>query len=138
MNIRSLLIGAAAFFGCSSCFAAGNPLKITPEQGKALITGSEPFFLVDVRRQDEYETAHIPGAILIPNETITDECPPQLSDLNAVIIVYCRTGRRSNIAARKLVKLGYTHVLDLGGIISWPYKTITGPMPGHAEQNALP
>jgi rhodanese-related sulfurtransferase len=130
MNIRSILIGAAALFGCSSCFASGNPQKITPEQGLSLLTGSEPYILVDVRRPDEYETSHIPGAILIPNETITNSRPSLLPDPDAVIIVYCRTGHRSGIAAKKLVKMGYTHILDLGGIVNWPYKTVSGSNPG--------
>jgi phage shock protein E len=130
MNIRSVLIGIAAFFGCSSCFAADNPQKITPDQGMALFTGGEQYILVDVRRQDEYESAHIPGAVLIPNETISNSRPSLLPDLEAVIIVYCRTGHRSGIAAQKLVKMGYTHILDLGGIINWPYKTINGSKPG--------
>lgn len=130
MDIRSVLVGIAAFFGCRSCFSAGNPQKITPDQGMSLFTGSEPYILVDVRRQDEYETAHIPGAILIPNETITNTRPALLPDLNAVIIVYCRTGHRSGIAAKKLVKMGYTHILDLGGIVDWPYKTVSGSKPG--------
>ena len=130
MNIRSIFIGIAAFLGCSSCFAAGNSQKITPEQAVSLFNGGEPYILVDVRRQDEYESAHIPGAILIPNETIATSRPSLLPDLDTVIIVYCRTGHRSGIAAQKLVKLGYTHILDLGGIINWPYKTISGSEPG--------
>ena len=77
--------------------------------------------IVDVRRADEYEAGHIPGAILVPNETILSEAATKLPDQNAVLLIYCRSGRRSAEAAQKLLSLGYSQVYDFGGILDWPY-----------------
>ena len=75
--------------------------------------------IVDVRRQDEYDSGHIPGAILIPNESISTEQPEALPDPDQIILVYCRSGRRSKEAAQKLADIGYTNVFEFGGIIDW-------------------
>ncbi len=81
--------------------------------------------ILDVRTEAEYAQGHIEGAILIPNETITTTArPTALTDLNAVVLVYCRSGSRSGQAAKKLVALGYTQVYDFGGIIDWPYEVV--------------
>lgn len=80
--------------------------------------------IVDVRRVDEYQEGHIPNAILAPNETILTDAANLLPDKNAILLVYCRSGRRSAEAAQKLVSLGYRHVYDFGGIIDWPYDVI--------------
>jgi phage shock protein E len=130
MTIRSVCMNMAAFFGLTSCFAAGGPEKISPDKARALLSGSPQYILVDVRTPAEYEAGHIPGAVLIPNETITTTRPQQLPDVNAPVIVYCRSGRRSADAARKLTAMGYTAVFDLGGIIDWPYATVKGSEPG--------
>ena len=82
--------------------------------------------IVDVRRQDEYEAGHIPGAILIPNESIGTEPPKQLPDLDQIILVYCRSGNRSRQAARKLSAMGYTRVYEFGGINAWTGEIVTG------------
>lgn len=104
--------------------------KITAEAGKALLDSGAALTLVDVRRADEYEAAHIPSAINIPNESIADTQPDALPDLNGTVLVYCRTGVRSKQAADKLVEMGYTDVQDMGGIADWPYVTVTGAEPG--------
>ena len=75
--------------------------------------------IVDVRRQDEYDSGHIPVAILIPNESIDYERPKQLPDTEQIILIYCRSGNRSKQAARKLVDMGYTHIYEFGGINTW-------------------
>lgn len=75
--------------------------------------------IIDVRRPEEYNEGHIPGAICIPNETISSEEPSELPDKDAVILVYCRSGRRSREAAAKLAKLNYTNIYEFGGIINW-------------------
>lgn len=103
--------------------------KITASDGKTLMDSGDSFILVDVRRADEYETAHIPGAINIPNESLESTQPEALPDLDATIIVYCRTGVRSKQAADKLVDIGFTDVKDMGGIVDWPYETVTGTEP---------
>lgn len=97
---------------------------ISPEKGKTMLEQGG-YTLVDVRTQAEYEQGHIPGALLIPNETIEDTQPELLPDLNAPVIVYCRSGRRSAEAAQKLSDIGYTQIYDLGGIQSWPYQVVT-------------
>lgn len=96
--------------------------KLTPEEAKEMIDASE-VIIVDVRTKEEYEESHIPNAVLIPNETIANQELEQLPDKEAVILVYCRSGRRSAQAAEKLLQLGYQNIYDFGGIIDWPYET---------------
>ena len=82
--------------------------------------------VLDVRTAEEYAGAHIPGAKLLPNETLMEHAQAVLPDKAAAILVYCRSGRRSKEAAEKLIGLGYENVYDFGGIINWPYGTETG------------
>ena len=93
--------------------------QITQEEAKEMMTKDDGHIIVDVRRQDEYDEGHIPDAILIPNESITDKQPDELPDLNQIILVYCRSGRRSKEASQKLADIGYTNVYEFGGIITW-------------------
>ena len=93
--------------------------QISQDQAKEMIEKEDGHIIVDVRRQDEFETGHIPGAICIPNESIGTEQPEGLPDLNQVILVYCRSGNRSKQAAQKLFDMGYTNVYEFGGIIDW-------------------
>ncbi len=104
---------------------SGQYVKITAEEAKTRMDSGDPVVVLDVRTQDEYDTGHIAGAILIPNETILDKQPALLPDLNAEILVYCRSGNRSAQAAKKLAAMGYTNVSDFGGIIDWPYEIVT-------------
>ena len=80
------------------------------------------YLILDVRTQAEYDTGHIPGAICIPNETISDAVLQQLPDQGQLILVYCRSGNRSKTASQALVDLGYTNVYEFGGINDWPYE----------------
>lgn len=96
--------------------------KISSQKAKERMDSGAPIIIVDVRRQDEFDSGHIPGAILIPNETIGEERPQALPDLDAEILIYCRSGNRSAQAAKKLIELGYTNVYDFGGILDWPYE----------------
>ncbi|NTU89258.1 MAG: rhodanese-like domain-containing protein [Actinobacteria bacterium] len=100
--------------------------KLSAEEAKARMDSGGEVLVVDVRTEEEYAQAHIPGAILIPNETITDTPPAQLPDFDAEILVYCRSGNRSKQAATKLIAMGYTNVYDFGGIIDWTYETVSG------------
>ncbi len=97
--------------------------KLTAEEAKARMDSGDPVLIVDVRTPEEFQSGHIPGAINVPNEGIADEMPEELPDVNAEILVYCRSGRRSSDAAHKLVSMGYAAVYDFGGIIDWPYET---------------
>ena len=102
----------------------GEYRKITAGQAYEMMNTQE-VVIVDVRTQSEYDEGHIQNAVLIPNETIGSEPPTNLPDKNAIILVYCRSGRRSEEAARKLVNLGYVSVYDFGGINDWTYGTVT-------------
>ena len=94
-------------------------VQIDQETAKQMMEKDDGHIIVDVRRQEEYDEGHIPGAILIPNETITSEKPDELSDPDQTILIYCRSGRRSKEAAQKLADMGYTNIYEFGGIIDW-------------------
>ena len=97
-------------------------LNITAEEAKQIMDGEEGYIILDVRTQEEYNQGHIPGAILIPDTDIKDKAEEVLTDKDQLILVYCRSGRRSKIAAETLVELGYTNIKEFGGIIDWPYE----------------
>ena len=97
--------------------------NIKPEDAKKRLDNEKGIILLDVRSQEEYDEKHIPGSLLIPVDVIEKEAPEKLTDKDAVIFVYCRSGRRSVTASEALVKMGYTKVYNLGGIIDWPYET---------------
>ncbi len=99
--------------------------KISAADAKARMDSGDTLIILDVRTQEEYDAGHIAGAILVPNETITTAQPDLLPDLDAEILVYCRSGNRSAQAAKKLLAIGYTNVVDFGGIIDWPYEVVT-------------
>ncbi len=94
--------------------------QISQEEAMQMMAEDDGHVVVDVRREDEYAAGHIPGAILIPNETIGTEKPDALPDLDQIILVYCRSGNRSKQASEKLAAIGYKHVYEFGGIITWP------------------
>lgn len=95
--------------------------QITQEEAKKIMDSGEEHIILDVREQDEYDDGHIPGAILIPYTEIENQAEEMLPDKDALILVYCRSGRRSKIASESLVTLGYTNVKEFGGIIDWPW-----------------
>ena len=97
-------------------------LNITAEEAKEIIDSQEGYIILDVRTQEEYDQGHIPGAIVIPHEEIADKAEEVLTDKDQLILVYCRSGRRSKLAAEALVELGYTNIKEFGGIIDWPYE----------------
>lgn len=96
---------------------------ISAEEAKTLMETEEGYIILDVRNEDEFEAGHIPGAILIPYNEIAYSAESVIPDKNKLILVYCRSGRRSKIASEMLVMLGYTNVKEFGGIIDWPYET---------------
>ena len=131
MNTRTIgiiiFMGAIMFF---SCFAKENEKKaaeqftsISMDEAAKLMETEKDFILIDVRRPDEYKAGHIPGAVLLTNETITEESAARiLKNKNQKILVYCRSGQRSRVAAGKLSAMGYTNVVNIGGIMSWKGK----------------
>ena len=113
-------------FGCVGCSGGGSATydQISGAEAKALMDSESGYIIIDARTQEEYDQGHIPGAILIPEYEIADRAEKELPDKDQLILVYCRSGRRSKIAAEELVKLGYTNVKEFGGIIDWKYEIV--------------
>ena len=97
-------------------------VNITAEQAKEIMDSGEDFIILDTRTQAEYDEGHIPGAILIPHDRIKAQAESVLTQKDRMILVYCRSGRRSKLAAEDLVEMGYTNIKEFGGIIDWPYE----------------
>lgn len=123
-----------SFSGCAVSASPAEPMptpkpaeyhKLSASEAKARLDSGDELILLDVRTKEEFDAGHIAGAVLLPNETIVDSQPDALPDLNAEILIYCRSGNRSAQAANKLVAMGYTNVYDFGGIIDWPYEIVT-------------
>ena len=100
-------------------------MNITAEEAKRIMDSEEDYIILDTRTEAEYDEGHIPGAIVIPHDEIADRAEEELPDKDRSILVYCRSGRRSKLAAEALVELGYTNIKEFGGIIDWPYE-VTG------------
>ena len=121
-----MLLTLALPFGCVGCSDGGSVSydQISGAEAKALMDSESGYIILDARDQHEYDEGHIPGAILIPYDEIADRAEKEFPDKNQLILVYCRSGRRSKIAAEELVKLGYTNIKEFGGIIDWEYETV--------------
>ena len=121
-----MLLTLALPFGCVGCSDGGSASydQISGADAKALMDSESGYIIIDARTQEEYDQGHIPEAILIPEYEIADRAEKELPDKDQLILVYCRSGRRSKIAAEELVKLGYTNVKEFGGIIDWEYETV--------------
>ena len=100
-------------------------MNITAEEAKKIMDTESEYVILDVRTEEEFAQGHIPGAILIPDYEIREEAESSLPDKDALILVYCRSGRRSKNAAQILADLGYTNIREFGGILDWPYETVT-------------
>ena len=99
--------------------------QITPAEAKALMDSEDGYIILDVRTPEEFAEKHIEGAILIPDYEIGEKAESILTDKEQLILVYCRSGRRSKNAANELAKLGYTNIKEFGGINDWKYGTVT-------------
>ena len=122
-----MLLISLSLFGITACQDGGNNVtyeQITAEQAKTIMDTGNDYVIIDARTEEEFAEGHIKNAILIPEYEIKDRAEKELPDKDALILVYCRSGRRSKIASEELVKLGYTNVKEFGGIIDWPYKTV--------------
>ena len=129
--IPILLMMALFLTGCTS--PAPNPVpeantyrRITMQEAVEMMEKEENYIILDVRTHEEFAAGHIPGAIVVPNETIGTEEVARLPDKDQLIMVYCRSGNRSKQASDKLVKLGYTNIVEFGGIIDWSSETVSG------------
>lgn len=98
---------------------------ISQQEAKAIMDGNQPFIILDVREENEYNAGYIPGAILLPHEQVGEKAAALLPDKDALILVYCRSGRRSKIASEALANLGYSNVKEFGGIVDWDYEIVT-------------
>ena len=106
--------------------AAPVPRTITATEGRVLMQDGAPYVLIDVRTEPEFLALHIPGAILLPDTELAERITEVTFGLDDRILLYCQTGRRSANAATRLVELGYFNVYDMGGIVNWPYETVSG------------
>ena len=122
--ILSLLLLAMTLGGCSSG-AEKTYRQITQEEAKTIMDTEKDYIIIDARTEEEFAAGHIANAILIPEYEIAERAEAELPNKDALILVYCRSGRRSKIASEELVKLGYANVKEFGGIIDWPYETTT-------------
>ena len=123
-----MLLISLSLFGMTACDGENKKSstyeQITAEQAKIIMDTEKDYVIIDARTEEEFAEGHIENAILIPEYKIKDRAEKELPDKEQLILVYCRSGRRSKIASEELVNLGYTNVKEFGGIIDWPYKTV--------------
>ena len=121
-----MLLISLSMFGLTACGGdnKGSYEQITPQQAKEIIDTEQDYIIIDARTKEEFAEGHIENAILIPEYEIANRAEKELPDKEQLILVYCRSGRRSKIASEELVKLGYTNVKEFGGIIDWPYDIV--------------
>ena len=108
--------------------------QISQQEAQRIMDEEEGFVILDVRTQEEYDEGHIPGAICVPNEAIIDTPPEELPDKDQLILVYCRSGRRSKEASQKLADMGYRDIREFGGINTWPGEIVTGETASNESQ----
>ena len=122
-RILPLLLCLLLLTGCGGNTSDSSYEQITEEAAKEMVDSQEVIIL-DVREQDEYDSGHIPGAVLLPVGTIDDTTAAQvIPEKDSTVLVYCRSGNRSKTASAALADLGYTNIYELGGINTWPYDT---------------
>ena len=116
-----LLLSTLLFVGCSTPQndTQNTYRQITMNEAVTMMEEKSGYIILDVRRPDEFSEGHIPNAINVPNESIGTSEIPELPNKDQLILVYCRSGRRSKEASEKLVKLGYTNIVEFGGILDW-------------------
>ena len=120
-KIIPFLLSTLLFAGCTAMQEGDSESyrRVTAEDAAKMMAETSGYIILDVRRNDEFAAGHIPNAINVPNESIGNSEIPELPDKNQLIFVYCRSGRRSKEAAEKLVALGYTNIVEFGGILDW-------------------
>ena len=123
-----MLLISLSLFGMTACDGGNEKSstyeQITAEQAKTIMDTENDYIIIDARTEEEFAEGHIENAILIPEYEIAERAEKELPDKEQLILVYCRSGRRSKIASEELVKLGYSNVKEFGGIIDWPYETV--------------
>ena len=125
-RIMTILLSLLSLTGCAAPVSQNNTYRqISMSEAITMMEKEKDYIILDVRRRDEFAEKHIPGAINIPNEIIGTEEIKELPNKKQLILVYCRSGNRSKQASEKLVKLGYTNIVEFGGIIDWPGETVS-------------
>lgn len=125
--LASALLLAACAAGETAGVMVNGYRQVSMEEAMRLMEEEEDYILLDVRSLSEYNLRHIPGAICVPNDSLRLSRPPEeLPDKDQLILVYCRSGNRSKQASEKLAAMGYTNVVEFGGIIDWPGETVEG------------
>ncbi|MBR3767051.1 MAG: rhodanese-like domain-containing protein [Clostridia bacterium] len=123
-----MLLISLSLFGMTACDGENGKTstyeQITAKEAKAIMDTDHDYIIIDARTEEEFAEGHIENAILIPDYEIKDRAEKELPDKDELILVYCRSGRRSKIASEELIKLGYTNVKEFGGIIDWPYEIV--------------
>ena len=123
-----MLLISLSLFGMTACGGDNEKTstyeQITAEQAKTIMDTEKDYVIIDARTEEEFAEGHIENAMLIPEYEISERAEKELPDKEQLILVYCRSGRRSKIASEELVKLGYTNVKEFGGIIDWPYDIV--------------
>ena len=114
-----MILSTGLLTSCSSSEIAASYRQISIDEAVKMMKDEKNYIILDVRRPDEYAEGHIPGAINVPNEEIGTAEIAELPSKSQLILVYCRSGRRSKEASEKLVKLGYTNIVEFGGILDW-------------------
>ena len=115
-----MILSAMLLSSCGTpAGSKGKYRQISMDEAVKMMRDEKNYIILDVRRPDEYASGHIPGAINVPNEEIGTAEIAELPDKSQLILVYCRSGRRSKEAAEKLAKLGYTNIVEIGGILDW-------------------
>ena len=122
-----MLLGMLCCAGCARQeeVVVNTYRQITAQEAKEIMDSGKDHVIIDARTEEEFAEGHIPNAILIPEYEVAERAESELPEKDALILVYCRSGRRSKIASEELVKLGYTNVYEFGGIIDWPYEITT-------------
>ena len=123
-----MILISLSLFGMTACGGENGKVstyeQITAEQAKTIMDTEKDYIIIDARTEEEFAEGHIKNAILIPEYEIANRAEKELPNKDALILVYCRSGRRSKIASEELVNLGYTNVKEFGGIIDWPYDIV--------------
>ena len=125
-KILPFILAALLLAGCAAPVEGGSYRQINMGEAITMMEEESDYIILDVRTAAEFAEKHIPGALNIPNETIGTEEIPELPNKEQLILVYCRSGNRSKHASEKLVALGYTNIVEFGGINDWPGETVTG------------
>ena len=121
-----LVLAVLLLAGCAAPAEAGSYRQINMDEAITMMGEESGYVILDVRTPEEFAEKHIPGAINVANETIGTDEIPELPDKDQLILVYCRSGNRSKQASEKLAALGYTNIVEFGGINDWPGETVTG------------